>query len=236
MALSYKETLRISETISMIPQNIASILEVGCGDGRVSKGIDGNFTLIGTDIRSSEINKFPGTKFISDISNLPIKDKKFDLILSTEVLEHLDNKTFSQALGEISRVAKRYILITVPFEENLSVQWMKCSICAQIFHAWGHLRKFNSQNLKELFDGADLVEKRFFSPNESRIPPFTYVIIKKLGNVWSTGNSLCPRCGSKPLQSEGNMFGKILQRLIWRFIKVSPFKKPIWVGCLYEKS
>lgn len=38
----------------------------------------------------------------------------FDIVLCTEVLEHLDDPV--KALGEIERVSKKYVLITVPHE------------------------------------------------------------------------------------------------------------------------
>jgi len=239
MELSEKEVTRISETVEMIPQDVDSILEVGCGDGRVSKFIRRNSKLTGIDIDSIRIKTFSGNRIIADISELPIRNCTFDLVLSTEVLEHLNDETFYFATSEISRVAKKYILITVPFEETLSAEWVKCSKCSHIFHAWGHVRRFNLEILKKLFDGAALIKKRFLGPKETRVPSFCYVIAKKLGNVWGGNHEnppLCPKCGSKPVKCEGNIFGKIFIRLIWRVNKVSPFKKPIWVASLYQKS
>lgn len=239
MELSDKEVIRISETLDMIPPGVGSILEVGCGDGRVTKSIYQKYNLTGIDIDKGKIKTFPGNKIIADISWLPIKNAKFDLVLSTEVLEHLDDQAYLFALREISRVAKKYILITVPFEETLSAQWNKCSKCGHIFHPWGHVRRFTLEILKRIFKYASLIEKRYLGPKETWVPSFFYVIAEKLGNVWGTNHenpTLCPKCGSEPLQSGGNIFGKIFIRLIWRFNTVSPFKKPIWVGCLYQKS
>jgi hypothetical protein len=161
------------------------------------------------------------------------------MVLACEVLEHLDDKNMLLALDEIQRVAKQYILITVPFKETLSAQWRKCSKCSHIFHAWGHLRQFDKVLLKNLFFGnAQLIESRFLGPRESQIPSFMYIIAKKIGNVWGSGEteqSLCPKCGSEPIKSEGNIFGKLFIRLLWRIERILPFKKPIWIGCLYRK-
>jgi len=236
MELSEKEIIRIDETIDMIPPWVSSILEVGCGDGRVSKKAHNNCNLTGIDIESIRIKLYPGNKLIGNISNLPIKSKRFDMVLACEVLEHLDNETMLLAIDEIQRIAKRYILITVPFKETLSAQWHKCSKCGHIFHGWGHLRQFDMALLNNLFN-AQLIDKRFLGPSESRIPSLAYVIAKKMGNVWDSYHTKqlpCPKCGSEPMRSEGNIFGKVFIRFLWRIERFLPFKKPIWIGCLYQ--
>jgi SAM-dependent methyltransferase len=239
MELPDKEIIRITETIDTIPQDVVSILEVGCGNGSLSKPICNKFKLTGIDIDNDIIKTFPGKKITADVANLPIREAKFDLVLVPEVLEHLEDESLISALKEILCVAKKYILITVPFEENLSAQWVKCSKCAHIFHVWGHVNRFDLGTLKNLFkDDTLLIEKRFLSPKERRVPSLLYDIAKKLGNAWGTNLSdhiLCPKCRSKPFQCEGNLLGKILIKLIWRIKRVSPLKNPIWIGCLYKK-
>ena len=140
MELSDKEFDRVNETVNMIPQDVSSILELGCGDGRILRAVSSKVHETGIDIDSVRIKLFPGNKIIGDISKLPIKSMMFDMVLCCEVLEHLDNKTLYFTLEEIQRVAKRYILITVPFKETLSAQWRKCCECRFVFHAWGYVR------------------------------------------------------------------------------------------------
>jgi len=69
---------------------------------------------------------------------------------------------------------KKYVLITVPFEEVLSAQWLKCSKCGHIFHAWGHLRRLDLRMLKNLFEHTHLIQKRLFTPKEAKIPSLLY--------------------------------------------------------------
>lgn len=102
--------------------NISSVLDAGCGEG---------FTL--EYLRINSIGKtFEGIDFLEkaveignkvhpkiklkkgSIYELPYKDNSFDLVLSTEVLEHLDNP--EKALKEIFRVSKKYVLLSVPNE------------------------------------------------------------------------------------------------------------------------
>lgn len=238
MNLSEKETIRINETVKMIPFGLSSLLEVGCGDGRVSNFLPEKIKATGFDIDREKIKHYPGNKIIADISKIPIKQNTFDLVLITEVLEHLDDEIYHSALSEILRITKQYILITVPFNETLSANWDKCSECGYIFHAWGHIRKFNGKILKNLFENATLLKTQILSPKETWISSIFYKIAKKPGKVWGTNPqnpTLCPICGSNSLHSTGNLLGKTVIRFIWQFEKYSPFKKPIWIGCLYEK-
>lgn len=161
MELSHKELNRISETVDMITQDLDLILEVGCGDGRMAKSICDKFDVVGIDIDKDRIKAFPGKKIIADISRITIKSEKFDVVLAAEVLEHLDNEIFPLAMTEITRVSRKYILITVPFEESLPSEWDKCSKCGNIFRAWGHLRTFNLEILGKLFKYAQLIEMGF---------------------------------------------------------------------------
>ncbi len=45
---------------------------------------------------------------------MPYKDKEFDLVLCTEVLEHLEDP--KRALKELIRVSNKYLVLSVPNE------------------------------------------------------------------------------------------------------------------------
>lgn len=99
-----------------------SILDVGCGEGfTLNKLHNEHFCdkLEGID-NSDEAIKigkklFPDIKLNkADIYKLPYNKDSFDLVISTEVLEHLENP--EKALSEILRVAKKYVLLSVPNE------------------------------------------------------------------------------------------------------------------------
>ncbi|MDY6844593.1 MAG: class I SAM-dependent methyltransferase [Thermodesulfobacteriota bacterium] len=58
--ISDKEVIRCYQTVDMIPQDVNSILEVGCGDGRVSTFVSRKMKLVGIDIDAIKIKMFPG--------------------------------------------------------------------------------------------------------------------------------------------------------------------------------
>lgn len=103
-------------------KKVDSILDVGCGEG---------FTLnrlkehgIGKKLEGLEYSKdaillgkktYPDIKITQgSIYELPYKANSFDLVLCTEVLEHLEEP--EKALQELVRVSKKYLVISVPNE------------------------------------------------------------------------------------------------------------------------
>src|SRR3989344_3585464 len=101
---------------------IKTILDAGCGEGftlnklyqeemgEELEGIDGSEEAISI---GKKIHPHLSLKRAS-IYKLPYKDSSFDLVLSTEVLEHLEEP--EKALKEIIRVTRKYILLSVPNE------------------------------------------------------------------------------------------------------------------------
>jgi len=51
---------------------------------------------------------------IGNVISLPFNDNSFDVVLCAEVLEHLPFKKSINGLREIKRVAKRFIILTLP--------------------------------------------------------------------------------------------------------------------------
>jgi len=88
-------------------------LDLGCGTGLILRHLPSG--SIGLDINLSNLEKvahYVPTALLTqgDAENLPFRDGSFDMIVCTEVLEHLPNP--SQAITEISRcLAKDGVLI-----------------------------------------------------------------------------------------------------------------------------
>jgi 2-polyprenyl-3-methyl-5-hydroxy-6-metoxy-1,4-benzoquinol methylase len=111
--------LVVEETRGLHPE---SILDVGCGEGFTLKKLKDNHIgkkFEGIDNLDSAIaigNKVHPDITIKngDIYDISYKDNSFDLVLCTEVLEHLEDP--EKALKELKRVTKKYCLISVPHE------------------------------------------------------------------------------------------------------------------------
>lgn len=102
--------------------NPKTILDAGCGEGftmdRLSKSKVGE-KLEGIESSNEAISLakrlFPHLLIKKGSAyNLPYKNDSFDLVICTEVLEHLDDP--KKALKEALRTSKKNILISVPNE------------------------------------------------------------------------------------------------------------------------
>jgi SAM-dependent methyltransferase len=235
--LSDGERLRIKETLALLPHDVSTVLNVGCGDGRVTRGIAKDFEIIGVDLSMTAVSLFHGPALLGSIDALPIKDRSFDLVLVTEVLEHLPGQVYFEALKELQRVAGRYLLITVPNNETLEANHVKCHDCGDIYHAWTHLRRFAKRDLEILIEGFSLATLRpigFHVPTLSR---WLYVVLQVFGRTWSSSEqALCPSCGI-PAHPErpGNWFGSLWQRLIWLLYERIPLQKKAFLAALYRR-
>ena len=74
--------------------------------------------VVGLDFAKIPLTQVETNAVQASIDRLPTKSKKFNLIILTEVLEHLDDEIYIKAIEEIKRLKGNYLLITVPFDEN----------------------------------------------------------------------------------------------------------------------
>ncbi len=101
-----------------LKREVKTALEIGCGEGFVTKHIhDLGFRVIGADISDEALRiakkMFPEIEFLNiDIYEVD-KFGKWDLIVCCEVLEHLNEP--ERAL-KVMKKASNYMLISVPNE------------------------------------------------------------------------------------------------------------------------
>lgn len=89
-----------------------SILDVGCSENDLKK-------MIGEKVYGIDKAGAPDKRIDLEKEKLSIfQDNSFDMVVCTEVLEHIDN--LYETLDDISRVTKKYILISLP---NCSDIW-----------------------------------------------------------------------------------------------------------------
>lgn len=140
-----------------------SFLDIGLGDGYfIEKMAMSGYTCYGIDIaeESVEMNKLRirrnGLEAVlksGNINKIPFEDDKFDVISSSEVLEHLTDSDLNVGLCEIHRCLKNagVFFATVPADENLQDNFCYCPYCKNTFHKWGHQQSFSRAKLEKIF-------------------------------------------------------------------------------------
>lgn len=94
--------------------------------------------------------------------SMPFPDSQFDVVVMSEVLEHLTEDVLNSTLVEIRRVLKPqgYFLGTVPANENLLDNGALCPDCGRSFHRWGHIQSFSIDRLRELLSANSFLVRR----------------------------------------------------------------------------
>jgi 2-polyprenyl-3-methyl-5-hydroxy-6-metoxy-1,4-benzoquinol methylase len=157
-----------------------SILDVGCGEGftlqkLMDRGIGKRLEGIEYLDRAIEIgNKIHPELTLKqgNIYDLPYKDNEFDLVLCTEVLEHLEEP--EKALKELKRVAKRYCIISVPNEPLFMLgNFLRGKNLARWGNDIEHIQHWTSNQMKK-FVGRELKITSVLRPL-----PWTLIVAEK---------------------------------------------------------
>jgi SAM-dependent methyltransferase len=114
----FRERL-LSEATALEPRRL---LDAGCGEGHVTGWLAEALpecAITGVEGRPEALAAFrernPGLQAVEgNLHALPFPDASFQLVVCTEVLEHLTEP--AQALRELGRVCSGHLLLTVPHE------------------------------------------------------------------------------------------------------------------------
>lgn len=198
--ITEEEHERAAVTEGLIPQGTHSILDVGCGDGRLTNyfALLGRFKLVvGCDFALTPLRNLKALALAASIDHIPFRDRTFDAVVVTEVLEHLRDNTYKKALTEASRVADSYIVLSVPYQEVLRAGYVKCGDCGAVWHASRHVRRFTPKILKRLFPDFRLVKwEPLGSEVVKYLPDWIYWIGHQFGGYAQPRCTLCPCCGN----------------------------------------
>lgn len=126
-----------------------TMLNVGSGDGYLERLANRrNWTVVSVDPDIDTVQRLKTLGLdarCGTIESLPVESQSLDVVICTEVFEHLSSESLESGLEEIRRVLNPGGLLigTVPYRENLAENEVFCPDCKKRFHRWGHLQTFD---------------------------------------------------------------------------------------------
>ncbi|MFZ1108549.1 MAG: class I SAM-dependent methyltransferase [Rhodomicrobium sp.] len=152
-ALFYNNAERFETLASHIPAEARTLLDVGCGNGAFVNMLaeKKRFEEIHATDRSPMALKHVRTaKTEASVDALPFADRAYDIVTSLEMIEHLPLTVYEAGLANICRVARRFVLIGVPNEEDLEASFIACPSCRTRFNPDYHMRRFDKATMQTL--------------------------------------------------------------------------------------
>lgn len=220
---------------SLIPPDVKTILDVGCGSGVVTNKLALAYKVSAMDISEAALEGVTCSKICASITSIPFEDRSFDLVSCNEVLEHLCDADLSMGISELLRTAARYILISVPHREQLTRYQCRCARCGFSSHPYGHLQSFSEQRLEGMFTDSFYLKRRLvYGPPQRDMHPVLLNFRQEVLNQWFTPQEgyLCPQCNTAEFIQTQNMQTKLingLNRLITR-------PHPYWLIALFVRK
>lgn len=130
--------------------DFGSALDVGCAEGYFMRQIGEEFgtPMWGVDISdacAARVRARYGYEVaVSDATRLPFADNSFDLVFSTEVIEHVLDPDLM--IAEMRRVARRWVLVSTPVSQTDHDHEPDFELADE-----GHVNNFDRATVERLF-------------------------------------------------------------------------------------
>ena len=157
-----------------------SLLDVGCGEGVLThewaQRIDGR--VVGIDLDDPllhaewETRQAPNLEYmVMKAERMPFGDDEFDVATAIEVLEHVPDP--EHTLGEMARVAQRWLLVSVPREPLWrGLNMARGAYWKDLGNTPGHLNHWSKRSFVQLLS-------RHGTVIEARSPfPWTMLLVR----------------------------------------------------------
>lgn len=233
---------KIKKVLEFIPEGVKTIADIGCGNGVITNILGQQYEVTAIDRSASALEYVNTKKLQASADSIPLPDNSFDLVFSSEMLEHLEDKVLKGTLTEMKRLSRKYIFITVPNYENPDKLSIQCPKCKFIYNRPNHLRSFKLDSFHDLFPEYQIIQSLAFGNNTRYYSPFLLKFKRKISpasswipNYWISANdrkTICPNCELEFIYSY--RFNPLASAVDMLNLLVSP-KKPYWLFVLMER-
>ncbi|KNX37901.1 mycofactocin oligosaccharide methyltransferase MftM [Luteipulveratus halotolerans] len=121
-----------------------SVLELGCCFGFLSLRLAVSHDVIASDVSAGTVRLVSAVAprlgahvrtLTADAAHVPLPDRSVDTVLAIHLLEHLDHGHGDRVVAEAVRIARRRVVVAVPYEEVAD-------------EAFGHVRTVDAADLR----------------------------------------------------------------------------------------
>jgi len=156
------------------------VLDAGSGEGYFLSTINAK-QKVGIELSEKRIKKakklFPNLEIkMGDVNNLPFDDDSFDIIVCSEVLEHVDG--YEKAIKEFKRCIKPTGELILSFPNELAVCFGRLLILRFPIHEIDHVNSIKPKDIEKI------LSKKYVSRNVPNLPfPFCLYQIYKFNAI-----------------------------------------------------
>ncbi len=171
--------VRMEHILSLVPDTVSAVLDIGCGNGGLAEALRARGCRVtGVDVSGKAIDearKFLSGSFCFDVEaeEWPeaLMDKKFDLIIASEVIEHIfDPDIFLSKVNYLIAPGGKAIITTpnILFWKNrFKMLFGKFQYENKGLMDYGHIRFFTINTLRSALkkNGFAILRENHFYPN-----------------------------------------------------------------------
>jgi hypothetical protein len=240
---SPSEQTRIADLISMMPSACSNALDIGARDGYLSVRMTEHFdSVTALDLSTPDVQHEKIQILQGDVTALNLPDSSFDIVVCAEVLEHIPPELLMRACQEIVRVSKKWVLIGVPFQQDIRFGATRCPSCGKTNPPWGHVNAFSTDKLTKLFSSLSVHTISNVGVSNDKTNFLSHLLSEYAGHPFGTYKQQenCIYCDSTISYTEKRNFGqRLATRAAHILISVQKHmtrKHPNWIHILFEKN
>jgi SAM-dependent methyltransferase len=237
------EKQRSSDLMGLVPDDCGgAALDVGARDGWFSALLAERFDRVtALDLEKPDIDHPKIDCVKGDVRDCHLPSGAYDLVFCAEVLEHIPTRELAQTCRELERLAGKYLIIGVPYKQDIRVGRTRCATCGRRNPPWGHVNVFDEKRLRDLFGGCDMLKTSFVGWNHEFTNALSSFLMDLAGNPYGTyrQEEPCIHCGAKLREPPArNFLQKVSSRLSFYARNAQGvFHRPHqnWIHALFAK-
>lgn len=237
------ETARVADLMRLLPGGLSTALDIGARDGFLSRALaQRGLRVTALDLERPVITE-PGVTCVQgDATALQFGADSFDLVFCAEVIEHIPEPALQAACTEMARVAGRFVLIGVPYKQDLRHGRTTCAGCGGINPPWAHVNAFDEARLVGLFPSLTVVSISFVGEGEAGTNAASAALLNFAGNPYGTyvQHEPCIHCNARLLPPAARTFAQKVATKAALSLRalLAPLQRPHgnWIHILFEKD